>query len=118
VGPVSMTARRILQRIRRPVIGRWWERALTCVVLLAVTAPTLANKFETIGGGVSGSVGVKRESLLTFFLVTGGISLLGALLAVAVPHKNALYLNFSNWKQSAILLFVVACGFFSAAALI
>ena len=80
--------------------------------------PALANKFETIGGGFSGSSGFKREWLQMFFIVIGGLSLLGAVLAVVVPHKNALYLNFNNWKQSAIIMLVIATVFFVIAGLL
>ncbi|MCB1790716.1 MAG: hypothetical protein KDJ27_15530 [Gammaproteobacteria bacterium] len=98
-------------------IRRW---AVTLLMFLALLAfePALANKFETIGGGFSGSLHVKREWLLKFFTVAGGISLLGAVLAVVVPHRNALYLNYANWKRSALLMLIVAIGFFTAAALI
>lgn len=87
---------------------------LGCLVLL--TEPALANKFETIGGGFTGSSGLKRSSLVKFFLAAGGISLLGAVLAVVVPHKNALFLNYNNWKQSAIVMFILAVLLFAAAA--
>lgn len=92
--------------------------ALLAVVLLLVVEPALANKFETIGGGFSGSSGIKREWLVKFFTVAGGMSLLAAFLAVFVPHKNSLFLNFSNWKQSAIILSILAAGFFLVAAIL
>jgi hypothetical protein len=91
---------------------------LLVVFLALLIEPALANKFETIGGGVSGSSGIKREWLQKFFLVIGGASLLGAVLAVVVPHRNALYLNYNNWKQSAIMLSVLAVVMFTAAAFI
>jgi len=91
--------------------------ALTILALLFLE-PALANKFETIGGGVSGSSGIKRDWLQNFFLVVGSLSLLTAILAVVVPHDNALYLNFGNWKRSAIVLFILAAAFFSFAWLI
>ncbi len=85
------------------------------LLLLLITEPALANKFETIGGGVAGSSGIKREWLQKFFLVAGGISLFGAFLAVVVPRKNALFLNFRNWKASAAVLTVLSIIFFGAA---
>ncbi len=91
---------------------------LLVVFLALLIEPALANKFETIGGGVSGSSGIKREWLQKFFLVIGGASLLGAVLAVVVPHRNALYLNYNNWKQSAIMLSILAVVMFTAAAFI
>jgi len=88
------------------------------VLALLFLEPALANKFETIGGGVSGSSGIKREWLQNFFLVVGGLCLLFSILAVVVPHNNALYLNFANWKRSAIILFFLAAAFFGFAWLI
>jgi hypothetical protein len=97
--------------------------ALRCVIALGVLAlicvePVLANKFETIGGGVSGSSGIKRDWLQKFFLVIGGMSLLSAILALVVPHDNALYLNYGNWKRSFIILLVLSLVFFSIAGLL
>lgn len=94
----------------------WAIPILLCLLLVA--DPVLANKFETIGSGISGSVKIKREWLVLFFLSAGGVSLLFAVLAVFMPHKNALFLNFSNWKQSAIVLSVIATCCFVAAALV
>ena len=86
---------------------------LLALVLLLFIEPALANKFETIGGGVAGSSGIKREWLQSFFLVVGGLSLLSALLALLVPHNNALYLNFSNWKRSFVILLIMSAVFFT-----
>jgi hypothetical protein len=93
-------------------------QCLLAVALVLLLEPALANKFETIGGGLSGSSGFKREWLQKFFLVVGGASLLGALLAVLVPHRNALFLNYNNWKQSAVMFSVLAAVMFAAAAFI
>jgi hypothetical protein len=96
-----------------------WRYALVCGLLgLVFFEPALANKFETIGGGVSGSSGIKRTWLQGFFMVLGGASLLGSVLSIFVPHRNAAYLNYGNWKQSAAILFVFAVVFFGSAALI
>ena len=96
-----------------------WRYPLVCGLLaLVFFEPALANKFETIGGGVSGSSGIKRTWLQGFFLVLGGASLLGSVLSIFVPHRNAAYLNYGNWKQSAAILFVFAVVFFGSAALI
>jgi len=88
------------------------------VLALLCLEPALANKFETIGGGLSGSSGIKREWLQKFFLVVGGLSLLSAILAVVVPHNNALYLNYGNWKRSFVILLVLSAIFFGTAWLI
>ena len=99
-----------------PMNGTMMPRRGPVLVLallgLLFVDPALANKFETIGGGVSGSSGFKREWLRTFFLVVGGVSLLTALLALLVPHNNALYLNYSNWKRSFAILVIVSAAFF------
>lgn len=63
-----------------------------------------ANRFETISGGLSGSQTLKLEWLRTFSLVAGALCLFGALLAVVVPRRNPLYLNYTNWKASAAVL--------------
>jgi hypothetical protein len=96
-----------------------WRCALACGLLaLVFLEPALANKFETIGGGVSGASGIKRAWLQGFFMVLGGASLLGSALSIFVPHRNAAYLNYGNWKQSAAVLFVFAVVVFGSAALI
>lgn len=97
--------------------------ALHCAIALGILAmlciePALANKFETIGGGVSGSSGIKRDWLQKFFLVVGGMSLLSAVLALVVPHNNALFLNYGNWKKSFIILLVLSIFFFGIAGLL
>jgi hypothetical protein len=95
----------------------WWMPATVCLVLLC-SDPALANKFETIGSGLSGSSSIKREWLQYTFMVAGGLSLLGVVLAVAFPHQNALYLNYGNWKTSAIVLGTLATLCFTVAVLI
>jgi hypothetical protein len=74
------------------------------LTLLLFTEPTLANKFETIGSGVAGSFHIKRESLQTGLLICGGVLLLSALLAVIVPRSNAAFLNYMNWRASALVM--------------
>jgi hypothetical protein len=88
------------------------------MLLLILVETALANKFETIGGGFSGSSGSKREWLHKFFLVGGSISLIAAVLSMIVPHSNPLLLNFNTWKQSAIVLFILAAAFFLGAVLV
>lgn len=78
--------------------------------MLLSTNPGLANKFETIGSGVSGSRGIKIEWLQGFLFVVCGVLALGAVLAVAVPHRNTLFLNAVNWKTSAVLMAMLAAA--------
>ena len=84
-------------------------------LLLVLHEPALANRFEAISGGVSGSSDIKRDWLVGFLYVAGGIALLGSVLAVVVPHTNALYLNHTNWKTSAAIMLLIASGCFAAA---
>ena len=91
---------------------------LTAIVLLVLHEPALANKFETIGGGVSGSRQLKLDWLQNFLYVVSGLCLLGAVLVVVVPRNNASYLNFANWKQSAFVLTVLAAASLGGALLI
>ncbi len=92
--------------------------AAFALLWLFAAEPALANKFEAIGGGFSGSSDFKRDWLTRFFVITGGISLFLAILAVVTPHTNASFLNYGNWKQSAIVLSSLAGGFFLMAVLI
>lgn len=69
--------------------------------------PVLANKFETIGGGVSGSSSLKREHVSIIFYVIAGIFLVTGIGSFLVPHNNPFKLDFCNWKQSAIFMIVI-----------
>lgn len=102
----------------RRLAAHGWAVLLILGIALALAEPASANKFETIGGGVSGSVEIKREWLQAFFLTLGGLSLLGSVLSLVLPHGNALLMNFRNWKQSAAVLAVFAVAFFGLAFLI
>lgn len=86
--------------------------ALVAALLLAVPEAGFANKFETIGGGVSGSTAIKREWLQVMFFVAAGFCALGAVLVVVMPHNNPLFLNYRNWKTSSFLmgLFALVLG--------
>ena len=88
-----------------------WLGLLGCILVLCIADPALANKFETIGGGFSGSSGFKQEWLQRFVFIIGGACAVGALLAVVIPHNNPLYLNYNNWKPSAIIMAVLAAIF-------
>ncbi|RMG33257.1 MAG: hypothetical protein D6720_11815 [Gammaproteobacteria bacterium] len=72
-----------------------------------LTEPALANKFETISGGVTGSTRLKRAFVQHLLLYGGGGFLVAAVLAVVVPHTNPVFLNYANWKVSAIVLAVI-----------
>lgn len=103
------------QRIAAPI---GLAIAALALLLLCAAEPALANKFETIGGGFSGSSGSKRDWLTRFFAISGGLSLFLAVLAIVTPHTHAAFLNYGNWKQSAAVLCSLAGVFFLMAVLI
>jgi hypothetical protein len=77
------------------------------------------NKFETIGGGVSGSTALKLAHLQPVSLAFGVFFLIAALLSLSsIGHKNALSPNHSLWKQSAAILFGLSLVSFAAALLL
>lgn len=96
----------------------WAITIALAVGLLLLVDPAYANKFEKISGGVSGSMSIKRDWLMYSLIGAGSVSLACSILAVVVPHDNALYLNFSNWKLSALMFSLVAGLFFVAAAFV
>jgi hypothetical protein len=84
-----------------------WVGAVACMIAVAAD-PVLANKFETIGSGVSGSTTSKREWLRMMLFVGAGLGVLGSLAAVFMPRRNAHYLNYSNWKVSSAVLAIMS----------
>lgn len=98
---------------------------LLCVGLLTVSLnalgiePCLAgNKFEIISSGVVGGHALKRDHLEIILFAVSGILLLAALLAIFVPHRNALFMNFANWRQSAMILGIASTLIFLGAVLL
>jgi uncharacterized integral membrane protein len=77
--------------------------------------PLLANKFETIGGGVQGSTKVKVEYLQVIAYAVGGILLIAGILSIVLHNKNAQTLNYTMWKSSATLFFLLSIAAFAAA---
>ena len=73
--------------------------------------PALANKFETIGSGVSGSVKIKVEYLKTISYVAGGIMLIAGVLSLIMRDKNSQALNYTMWKPSSIIFFILGLIF-------
>ncbi len=80
---------------------------LTALATLFLMEPALANKFETISGGVNGSFRLKRAFIQDMLLFGGGGFLVAAVMAVVVPRTNAAFLNYANWKASAMVLAVI-----------
>jgi uncharacterized membrane protein len=89
--------------------------ARSLFLMLLFAQPLLANKFETIGGGVSGSTRVKIEYLQVIGYVTGGIFLIAGILAIVLHDKNSQTLNYTMWKPSAAIFFLLSIASFTAA---
>lgn len=77
--------------------------------------PALANKFETIGGGVQGSTKVKIEYLQIIAYVAGSIFIIAGVLAILLHNKNAQTLNYTMWKSSSALFFILGISSIAAA---
>lgn len=88
---------------------------LLLLVGLLSCEPLLANKFETIGGGVQGSSQAKIEYLQVVAYVAGGIFLAAGVLAITLHDKNAQTLNYTMWKSSSAMFFLLSIGCFAAA---
>jgi hypothetical protein len=87
-----------------------WVVFATVFVLLTLSEPLMANKFETIGGGVQGTTKVKIEYLQVIAYVTSGIFLVAGILSIALHNKNAQTLNYTMWKSSAAIFFLLSIG--------
>ncbi len=84
---------------------------------LLISTPLMANKFETIGSGVLGSNQIKIEYLQIIAYVAGGFFLIAGILSIVLHNSNAQTLNYTMWKYSAGLFFLlsiasVAAGLF------
>lgn len=84
---------------------------------LLICEPALANKFETIGSGVQGSTRVKIEYLRVIAYLAGGILIIAGILSIVLHDKNAQTLNYTMWKASSALFFLLAIGAFALAVL-
>lgn len=95
------TTEPITMRMRRGYL------TLTTALLIWWLEPTLAgNKFETISTGVTGSGSLKRAGIEVALYAVGGVFVFSALLAVLMPHRNPLFLNYVSWKQSAAMFLI------------
>jgi hypothetical protein len=93
--------------MRTPTDLRLYLALFTGLLLACIEPACAGNKFEIIGGGVSGSSSIKRAHIELLLYGVGGVFLLSALLAVAIPHRNPLLLNYANWRQSAVLFVII-----------
>ena len=94
----------------RPITPR-----LLTLVLLILADPVYANKFETIGGGVQGSTRLKVEYLQVFAYAAGAIFLVAGVLAILLQNRNALTLNYTMWRTSSVLFFLLSIAAFATA---
>jgi hypothetical protein len=72
--------------------------------------PAWANKFQTIGSGVSGSSKIKIEYLRISAYVISGLFLASSLLALFTRKRNAHELSYTAGKTSAIVFFLFSLG--------
>ncbi|MEN8178093.1 MAG: hypothetical protein ABFS39_05675 [Pseudomonadota bacterium] len=86
---------------------------LLCIFTLILVSvdPVFANKFETIGSGVSGSVKVKIEYLKIIAYVAGVIMFTAGVLSITMRAKNSQSLNYTMWKPSSIIFFILSFFF-------
>jgi hypothetical protein len=87
-----------------------WTRGIVFSLCLLLSTPLLANKFETIGSGIQGSNQIKTEYLQIIAYVAGGIFLIAGILAIVLQNHNAQTLNYTMWKYSAAMFFVLSAA--------
>lgn len=85
------------------------------VLALLLCEPAFGNKFETIGGGVQGSAKMKMEYLRVVAYFAGAIFLAAGILAIVLHDKNAQTLNYTMWKTSSALFFLLSVAAFATA---
>lgn len=90
-----------------PLVNRAILLILSVILIGLSIDPALANRFETIGSGVSGSMEIKIEYLKLSAFVISGLLFFSGLLAMTTNKKNAHELNYTAWKPSSIIFFVL-----------
>ena len=95
----------------RDIMDSRWTKIILPIFSIALAAfyidPALANRFETIGGGVVGSTKIKLEYLKVIAYSVGSIALLASALTVITRKQNAQMLNYTMWKPSTVIFFVL-----------
>jgi hypothetical protein len=81
---------------------------LSVILIGLYSDAVLANKFQTIGSGVSGSIPIKIEYLRISAYVVSGLCFVSGLLALTTKQKNAHELNYTVWKRSSIVFFLLS----------
>ncbi len=106
-------------RYRSVTNYKWIGAGLVFSLCLLWLAPELAlagNKFETIGGGVSGSVQHKMEYVRWFGIGFGSFFLIAGLLSFAGAfNHNALMMNYVVWKKAGIIWLILSALAFGMA---
>ena len=64
---------------------------------------------------MQGSTQAKVAYLQVIAFVAGGIFLVAGVLAIALQNKNALTLNYTMWRTSSILFFLLSIAAFATA---
>lgn len=102
----------------RPKVILWFGLLTLSLGLLGFEPSLAGNKFEVIGSGVSGVHALRRDHLRIILFAVSAILFVSAFLAIVVPHKNPLFMNFANWRQSAMIFAIMGALFVLAAALL
>jgi hypothetical protein len=83
---------------------------IAMVLIAFYVDPALANRFETIGGGVVGSRKIKLEYLKVISYATGAVFLLAAAATVITHKRNAQMLSYTMWKPSTVIFTLLGTG--------
>ena len=75
---------------------------ITSLALLSIFDPALANKFETIGGGVTGLSQEKLQLLKQISLYSGGFLLLLSIMAMLTRNRFEGFVGYSSRGQARI----------------
>ena len=97
---------------------RWMGTGLVFAICLLGLVPELAlagNKFETIGGGVTGSSRDKLQYVRWFGFGFGSFFLLAGILSLTGSNRNPLMMNYAVWKRAGIVWLVLSALAFGLA---
>lgn len=83
-----------------------WLLFLSLIVIL-VSDPAMANKFQTIGSGVTGSVTIKKEFIKNASLVASGVFFTLSVLALILHEKYKLTANYAMAKPASIIWAII-----------
>jgi len=89
--------------------------ALFFALLWLVSESALANKFQTISGGVVGSNRIKIEYIRDIAWVAGGILLVAAILSILTHNRNAHSVNYTMWRASTLVFSLLSLLAFATA---